>query len=328
LLAGIGVAASVLLVGTSVVVLAYGQGYYDDGYELTAVFATSSQGLYTDGGSDVKLRGINVGTVGDIELLDDGRARITLVIDPGVQIADTASATVEPLSVFGPKFVRIDPGEHELTGPFLAEGGEITETSTAVDLIEVIDQATALFERIDPQELVAIIDAVAEGVDGLGPELARTLDATAELVDVAYRHRDDVSVFLTDVASLATASAARGDQLVETVADLRALVPSLNERADDLDGLLAQTTSIATVASELLDEHRDEVDATIRAVAALVHGVYGSSSELPDLLDLVGTFFGRLADVIRVPGPNDSRLAALRGFIAVDPCLVQGICPG
>ncbi len=69
-----------------VVFVQYGRGYYEGGYEVSATFPSSSQGLFTDGGSDVKVRGLNVGTVRSIELLDDGTARITLHLKDGVRI--------------------------------------------------------------------------------------------------------------------------------------------------------------------------------------------------------------------------------------------------
>ena len=327
ILAGLGIVGVVLLVGTSVIVLAYGQGHYDDGFRITATFPTSSQGLYTDGGSDVKVRGINVGTVDDIELLADGRARITLFLDPDVRIPATASASIEPLSVFGPKFVRVDPGDDELTGPFLAAGGEIARTATAVELTEVLDRATAVFQTIDPQELVSIIDAVSEGVDGLGPGIGASIDATAALVGIAHEHIPDTQRFLSDLAAITTAAADRSATFVTTVDDLRTLLPVIADHGDDLDALLDQTTTIAATAAGLFEDNRQELATTIEAFATLVHGVYGESARIPDLLDLVGTFFGRLSDVIRIPAPGGAQMAALRGFISLDLCTIYGVCP-
>ena len=97
---GFGLAGALAIAGVITVVLAYGQGAYAKGYEVTAVFPTSSQGLFTDGGSAVKLPGVNVGEVSGIELLDDGRAEVTLFIDDHVRVPDTAMASIEPLSIF------------------------------------------------------------------------------------------------------------------------------------------------------------------------------------------------------------------------------------
>src|SRR3546814_798255 len=55
-----GLTAIVFSAAVGLVLLAYGRGDFDDTYELSAVFPTSSQGMFTDGGTEVKMRGINV----------------------------------------------------------------------------------------------------------------------------------------------------------------------------------------------------------------------------------------------------------------------------
>jgi phospholipid/cholesterol/gamma-HCH transport system substrate-binding protein len=326
-LAGIGMAAALLVFGTSVVVLAYGQGAYDDGYHVTAVFPRSSQGLYTDGGSMVKLRGLDIGTVDAIELLPDGRAEITLFLDADIRVADTAVASIEPLSVFGPKFVHIDPGEHERSGPYLADGDEIAFTAAPVELTDVLDGATAVLNEVDPQELVSIVDAVAEGVDGLGLLIGAGIEAGATLVGVAADHVEDTRQFLTDLATVATTAAGSTHAALSTVSDLRTLLATVNEHPDDVGVLLEQTVAISNRFAALLDDNRHEFGVTIESIAQLIHGVYEQSEHIPDLIDLIGTFFGRLSDVIRLPGPEGTTLAGLRGFISLDLCLVYGICP-
>lgn len=325
---GLGMAFVVLALATTVVVLNYGQGYYDGGYDVTATFPASSQGIFTDGGTAVKMRGINVGSVSDIEVLPDGNARITLRIDDGIDIPAAAMVSIEPLSVFGPKFIRVDPGPTELSGPFLAAGGAIplSQTVVASELTEILAEATELFEHIDTGELIEIFDAVSEGVVGLGPELGRTVDASAELLAVGADHADQIRDFLDDVAGLSAVTASRSGQIVATIDNLHQLVPVFVEHADDVDALLAATTSIATDFATLLDDNRDAVDAFAEGTGAFVDGIYQHGSELPQFIDLVGTFFGRLSDVIRMPGPQGTQLAALRGFISLEPCLLLGIC--
>ena len=323
-----GMAGAIVIAGILTVSLAIGRGYYDEGYEVSAVFPTSSQGLFTDGGSVVKLRGINVGLVKGIELLPDGRARVTLFLHDGVRVADTAMASIEPLSVFGPKFVRLEPGDHEATGPFLDEGDEIAHTQTQRELTDILASATVLFEHLDPVDLVVTIDAIAEGVAGLGPEIGRTIDSSGVLAEVAARHVDDIRLFLTDVAALSGTFADHADDIVVTAGNVEDLVKLLTDDPERLDQLLDATTDISTTFSALLRDNGESLDVALRSVGSFIANVDAEADEIPEFLDMVGTFFGRLSDVIRMDGPGDTRMAALRGFIALDACLVYGVCVG
>ncbi|MGH9274641.1 MAG: MlaD family protein [Acidimicrobiales bacterium] len=324
---GFGLSGALVIAGLITVVLAYGQGQFNKGYEVSAVFPTSSQGLFTDGGSSVKLRGLNVGEVSNIELLDNGEARVTLFIHEGTRVPDSAMASIEPLSVFGPKFVRLEPGEHEMTGPFLGDGDEITRTQTQRELTDILATTTELFDHVDPLDIVAIIDAVAEGTSGLGPQIGRTIDASGALAAVAAEHADDIRQFLGDVALLSGTFAGHADDILAIGSNLEAVVDAGLTDPDHVDQLLDVTTEISSTFARLLRDNEDELDTTIRSVGSFIADISVEADQIPELIDMLGTFFGRLSDVIRFDAPSDTRMAALRGFISLDLCLVYGVCP-
>jgi phospholipid/cholesterol/gamma-HCH transport system substrate-binding protein len=324
--AALGWTGLVLLAGLTVVAIRYGTGYYSGGYDVFATFPSSSQGLYTDGGSDVKLRGVDIGTVSGIDLNDDGTVRIRLSIDDGIEVPNTVVASIEPLSVFGPKFIRLLPDAREGTGEPLAEGDEIVETLAPVELTDILASATELFEQVDPNDLVTIFRTIADGVGGLGDEIGRTIDSSAELLDVGARHTDDTRRFLADLAALATTLADHADDARGITDDLSTLLPVLTEDPGRVEELLDATTAISDSFADLIEENGEELDATIRAVATFIDGVATRAEEIPDFLHLIDSFFGRLSDVIRFDAPLDRQMAGLRGFIALDPCLVYGVC--
>jgi phospholipid/cholesterol/gamma-HCH transport system substrate-binding protein len=162
-LATIGAIAVVFTLAVSVVLVRYGEGYFEPTYELSAVFPTSAQGVFTDGGTDVKMRGVNVGSVTGVELLEDGRARIRMAIDEGVEVPATVAARLEPLSVFGPKFVSLVPEPGPTRGQLLAGGDEIAQATVGRELTGVLADATSLLNRVDTQDVIEIFDAVSTG---------------------------------------------------------------------------------------------------------------------------------------------------------------------
>jgi virulence factor Mce-like protein len=324
---GFGLAGALVIAGVTTVVLAYGQGSFDKGYEVSAVFPTSSQGLFTDGGSAVKLRGLNVGEVSGIELLPDGRARVTLFLHEGTRVPDSAMASIEPLSIFGPKFVRLEPGAHETSGPYLGDGDEIPHTQTQRELTDILAATTELFEHVDPLDIVVTIDAIAEGTSGLGPQIGRTIDASGALAAVAADHADDIRQFLGDVALLSGTFAEHAEDILAIGRDLDALVDATLEDPDRLEQLLDSTTAISSTFARLLRDNEDELDTTIRSVGSFIADLSVEADQIPEFVDMLGTFFGRLADVMRFDGPSETRMAGLRGFISLDLCLVYGVCP-
>jgi phospholipid/cholesterol/gamma-HCH transport system substrate-binding protein len=313
-----GLIAIVVMLCFAVVVVNYGNGYFDPGYKLTAVFDRSTPGLYP--GSTVKVRGISIGTVNSIKLQPDGRALVTLFMKPDSKVADTAVASIEPLSIFGPKYVNIQQGAHELTGGYLATGAAIKQTTAPLEFTETLAKATALFSKIDTKELITVLHAVADGVSGMGPNIASTIDNTKTLTDVIAKHTGDTDKLLTDLATVTAALASRGDELTTTAANLNQVLPEIASQPDRVSALLDGITKVSKQVADVIGN--PAFDPTVSGLSELIGTINAQRQNVPALLDALNLFFGELSDIIRVAGPDSVLMGALRGQASNDLCAV------
>src|SRR4051812_33349526 len=143
LTAGLNERTERMLVGLIAVVLALGAVYFgikwssgalDPKYQLNATFTAAGQGLQS--GSDVKIHGVDVGSVKSVKLVD-GKARVRMDIASGEKVPVDAMATIRPKTLFGEKFVDVDPGSEETSGPFLHDEGEVKRTLGGFELEKV-----------------------------------------------------------------------------------------------------------------------------------------------------------------------------------------------
>ena len=106
------------------------------GYRLSAEF-DSVDGVNI--GSDVRIAGIKVGTVVGQSLNPTSyQAKIDMVIETRVQLAEDSSAKITSEGLLGAKFVSLEPGGADGK---LADGGVISYTQGAVDMWSLISQA-------------------------------------------------------------------------------------------------------------------------------------------------------------------------------------------
>src|SRR3954464_15847608 len=84
-----GLIALVLLTGAIVVGVSQAFGEFDGGDRLRASFDAAGQGLIKN--SDVKIRGVNVGKVENVKLVD-GRALVTMTINDGQKVPTATTA--------------------------------------------------------------------------------------------------------------------------------------------------------------------------------------------------------------------------------------------
>lgn len=104
-----------------------------DGYVLSAKFR-SAQGVRV--GTDVRLAGVKVGHVSDMELdLETYEARVDVKLDENVLVPDDSSITIASEGLLGGNFIEIAPGG----SPFYYEAGDIVEdTQSAVSLATLL----------------------------------------------------------------------------------------------------------------------------------------------------------------------------------------------
>lgn len=101
------------------------------GYVVYADFPTVG-GLKE--GAAVEIAGVGVGRVQDITLVNY-RARITLLIDNGIELQEDTIASVRTKGLIGEKYVQLSPGGSD---EIIAPGDKIREVEPPLDLEEMI----------------------------------------------------------------------------------------------------------------------------------------------------------------------------------------------
>src|SRR4051794_431130 len=194
-----GMVTLVLLVALVVVGVKIAFGALKGGYHLKGVFTTAGQGLID--GSDVKIRGVDVGEVKHVELRN-GKAVVTLRIDDGRNVPVSTHAVIRPKTLFGEKFVDLDVGNGPIRGPFLRDGQYLRHTLGGFDLEKLLAEAYPILKKIDPQELGVVLGTLADAGDQLGPTIRREITNTRKVLDVNAAHDADTAEFLRDLALL------------------------------------------------------------------------------------------------------------------------------
>ena len=128
---GIFVVAGLLCLGYLAIKLGKLEAFGKSGYVLYADFA-SVAGLRR--GDTVEIAGVSVGRVDGMALVED-RARLTLRINPGVDVQEDAIASVRARGLIGDKFISISPGASDRLIP---SGGKIRETESPPDITDLI----------------------------------------------------------------------------------------------------------------------------------------------------------------------------------------------
>lgn len=217
-------------------------------------------------GQDVKIAGARVGTVEEIHLTPDRKARVDMEIGAGfAPFRADARCSIRPASLIGEKFIQCDPGSPE--GKPLAAGPDGTptvpleRTSSPVDL----DMVFATLRLPYRQRLAILVNELGAGLAGRPKEL----NAAIRRANPALREANELLVLLDRDRAVLSRLVDRSDRVLRELAAKERETASFIERAD------AATRSAAA--------RSDELETAIRRLPPLLGELEPSAESLARL---------------------------------------------
>src|SRR5947209_18759708 len=214
-------------------------------------------GLNVRPGYEVRVRDYPVGTISDVQVDRKTFSAIyTLKLDPGTAVARDTHAVLVPKTLFGDKYVQLDPaipGEPELhNGDHIAK----TNTQDPVEIQQIFDETTPLLQALDPPRFGAALAAMSQGLAGEGDDLRRLTDGWADVMQEFANRAGDLQTLLTHVPGAAGTFAQRRQDLATAANDLAHVAAVLAKREPTLGPLRQQNAELADQAPDRLSDAR------------------------------------------------------------------------
>ena len=230
---------------------------------LPVVVTSDRAGLVMDPGAAVKLRGIKVGEVKDIQNRA-GSVRLDIGIDRDQvpYIPANVAARIRATTLFGAKYLDLvypsDPSRE-----VLGAGAVIASQNVSTEVNTVFENLVDLLQQIDPAKLNGVLTALSEGFRGQGPRIGEAISAAN---DVLLELNPRSETFRRDWQSLKGFSDTYGSAAKDIVAVLDAASTTSTtvvDHASALDALLVNLTGLSQSGINLFGPSKDD----------FVHGV-------------------------------------------------------
>lgn len=290
---------AIAVAGVAVLVIGVGG---DDPYRVRAEFADAA-GLRP--GYTVRLDGVKVGRVSDVEVTARDTAVATLELDPSAApVGRDARVSIEPSNLLGEQVVVLSPGHVDRPAP---SGTLIPRTRTAVPTL--LDQVISSFGP-DTRRAVAIFLAEqGEGLLGRGGDIATTLASLPRSLSSTTRLVSDLGADNRALGELIE----RSDRIVSEIAAHRAPLGRLVAEAGDV--------------FDAIGRHGAGLRETVRTAPGALAQVRRSLVALREAAAPIGTAADGLR---RTAAPLTGALRAVPAFAsAAKPTLrtVTGVAP-
>lgn len=248
---------------------------------------TDTAGNQLQSDSDVKMRGVIVGSVRSVDASVKG-ATIDLALDPHFlsQIPADVSARLLPKTLFGERYVSLVESDHPTTRR-LADGDVIPQdrSANAIELQKVIDDLLPLLQAVPPQNLAFTLGAMADALRGRGNALGENLvnqgQYFGQINTVMPQLQHDISA-LADFSDTYNSAA---PDLLALLDNLSIVNRTIVEQSEQLRRTFTVTASSAQTLTSFLTTNEQSL-VSLAATSRPVLGVFAKySPEYPCLLD-------------------------------------------
>jgi phospholipid/cholesterol/gamma-HCH transport system substrate-binding protein len=245
------------LLAVLIVVVVYIQfrGGFLDRKDLTMISARA--GLSMDPGAKVTYNGVEIGRVGSVEEVtvgDQPRAKITLKVDPKYMqfIPKNVDASISATTVFGNKYISF-------TSPKNPSPQRITPADT-IDVTTVTTEFNTLFEtvvdvaqQVDPIKLNQTLSATAEALNGLGDRFGQSIVHGNEILSEINPRMPQIRKDNQLLADLGDTYAKAAPDLFDGLEHAVTTARTLNQEQGNIDQALMAAVGFGNTGGDIFE---------------------------------------------------------------------------
>lgn len=210
---------------------------------------------------EVKVAGVPVGKVTGISV-DRGVAVVRFSVDDDVELRESTGVGVRWRNIFGQKYLYLYPGAD---GAVLEPGGRlpIEQSVPSADVGDFLNAVGPVLQAIDPADANAFVEAVMQALQGNESNVRGLIDDAATVSQTVGGLDEEVGRVIENMEDVLSALADRDDAVDATIRNLSSLSNTLATNNDVLEQLVVNFAEVQAQLDELVRSNRGDLDTTI-----------------------------------------------------------------
>jgi phospholipid/cholesterol/gamma-HCH transport system substrate-binding protein len=239
----------VTTVATALLVVTIGNVSFADSKEYKAVFSDAT-GVVK--GDDVRIAGVKVGVVKDVDIHDKTKALVTFTVQSGSQVTASTNAAIRYRNLVGQRYIALTQGVGSPS--ILREGSTIplARTQAALDLTVLFNGFKPLFEALSPEDINKLSYEIITVFQGEGGTLESLLAHTASVTSTLASRDQVIGDLIENLNEVMVTVGDRDQELSELLITLRKFISGLSQDREAILGSLESISDLAVETSDLV----------------------------------------------------------------------------
>jgi virulence factor Mce-like protein len=230
---------------------------------ITAEF---SRAVQVFPGVKVKVLGVDIGQVTDVQT-DAEAVTVTLRInDPSIDLPARVNATIVPMSLLGERYIQLFPAYDG--DAVLADGATIPVERTRVPAEgdELLQALQDYFGELDGNTVEDFVTNAATVLEGKGEQVNRLIDKATGVLSTLESRKDELANLIVQFNTLTEALATRGDALARLINTYNVVGATVDDARTSLEGTITGLNDASAALAGLLSDHRTSLGADVKTL--------------------------------------------------------------
>jgi virulence factor Mce-like protein len=241
-------------------------------------------------GDDIRVAGVKVGSVKDVQIVDRTRARITFTVRDATSVTRSSTATIRYRNLVGQRYIALTEGDGS-AGRTLEENALIplAQTTPALDLTTLFGGFQPLLQALSPADVNRVSYEIIQVFQGEAGTVQSLLQHVASLTDSLADKDAVIGSVIDNLTTVMQTVAERDQQLSGLIVSLQEFVTGLASDREAIFDSLETIDQLAGATSGFLEDARPPLAADIQGVGDLSRELGDTGDVLEHFLQLAPT---------------------------------------
>lgn len=248
-------------------------------------------------GDDVRMAGVRVGRVQDIEL-DDGRARVTFEVQDGQHVYGNTRAAIRYQNLIGQRYLALNL-DGATPGPELSKGSTLhLPGEDSFDVTKLLAGFQPVFDTLTPEQVNSLSEGLIQTFQGDEVSLSRTLAQIGQVANDMANRDQVLGTIITNLSVVMRELASQGKQVQTLIDSASKLVENLNSNSAAFGKSIDQVGTTADGFADVLAQNRGSLRNAGTAAREATTKLIGQGGKLDTMAKVLPEFLGHFPNVM------------------------------
>ena len=274
----------VTTLATSVLVVTIGNISFSSKSDYQAEFVDAT-GVVK--GDDVRIAGVKVGTVKDIQIVDRTHAMVTFSVEDATSLTKATHASIRYRNLVGQRYISLTEAIGDSAKMEAGDTIPVAQTSPALDLTVLFNGFKPLFQALSPTDINKLSYEIVQVFQGEGGTLEGLLSHTASVTSTLASRDQLIGDLIDNLNEVLDHIGDRDVQLSRLITTFRTFVGGLKDDRQAILGSLDQISELSVQTAGLVSGIRKPFVSDIHQLRRVAGNLDEGKAELDRALQVL-----------------------------------------